>query len=178
MNQSTMITKKVVMLGLWGAGKTSLVSRFVNQIFSEDYHATLGVKMDTKLVKVDDREIKMILWDLAGSEGNFSLPKHFLSGSAAFVIVLDCTREESVVKGAEIIQEMKTIVGDIPFIVALNKVDLDGTVSEATARTLLEKQTNQIVKLLPTSAKTGENVENIFQQLAQTLLAKIKTEKI
>ena len=166
-----MITKKVVMLGLWGAGKTSLVSRFVDQIFNEDYHATLGVKMDTKRVKVDDREIKMVLWDLAGSEGSFSLPKHFLSGSAAYVLVLDCTREESVSKGAEIILEMKSVVGDTPFVVALNKMDLDGPLNEASVKAVLEKQTKQTVKLLPTSAKTGENVENIFQQLAQTLLA-------
>lgn len=159
------------MLGLWGAGKTSLVSRFVDQAFSEDYHATLGVKMDTKQVKVDDREIKMVLWDLAGSEGSFSLPKHFLSGSAAYVLVLDCTREESVSKGAEIIQEIKNVVGDIPFIVALNKMDLDGSITEAAARTVLDKVTSQPVKILPTSAKTGENVENIFQRLAQTLLA-------
>ncbi len=58
-----MIRKKVCLLGAFAVGKTSLVARFVNSIYSDRYHTTVGVKVDKKKVMVEGREISLIIWD-------------------------------------------------------------------------------------------------------------------
>jgi len=158
------------MLGLWGAGKTSLVSRFVNQVFSEDYHATLGVKMDTKELIIDSKPIKLVLWDLAGSEGDFALPKHFLNGSAGYILVLDSTRVESLETAIDIISDMRETIGEIPFILALNKTDLPTKLTLEEVESSLNQAVGQPLEIFPTSAKTGSNVEKMFEKLGQRLL--------
>ena len=63
-----MLQKKICMLGSFGVGKTSLVSRFVYSRFSEIYHTTIGVKVDRKVVRLDDNDIKLIIWDIHGDD--------------------------------------------------------------------------------------------------------------
>ncbi|MFT5655355.1 MAG: small GTP-binding protein [Arenicella sp.] len=66
-----MISKKIVMIGAWGVGKTSLVRQYVDSVFSEKYHSTIGVKVDKKVLQVDEQELTMVLWDIAGAEEHF-----------------------------------------------------------------------------------------------------------
>ena len=63
-----MIKKKICMLGAFAVGKTSLVQRFVNSIFSEKYQTTIGVKIDQKLVQTGDTEVNLMLWDIHGED--------------------------------------------------------------------------------------------------------------
>ena len=63
-----MIQKKVCMLGGTGVGKTSLVSQFVTSLFSDSYMTTIGVKVDKKVVAVEDREVTLVLWDIYGED--------------------------------------------------------------------------------------------------------------
>ncbi|WP_353412973.1 Rab family GTPase [Arenicella sp. 4NH20-0111] len=161
-----MISKKVSMLGLWGAGKTSMVSRFVNQVFDEKYHATLGVKMDTKILKVGDTDLKMVLWDIAGTEDVFDIPMHYIAGSAAYILVLDGTRRESFEKGFDLVEKVKLSIGDLPYTIAINKSDLDWEVSEQEINQLLPKGASWI----KTSAKTGHGVEEAFLDVSKKLV--------
>ena len=154
------------MLGIWAAGKTSLVAQYVNQVFSEKYHATLGVKIDTKQVTLDGRSIKLVIWDLASSEGEFSLPNHFLAGASAYILVLDSTRPQSLDYAANLVSEIQGNHGKIPFVVALNKGDLEGQVTLDQVKERLEKDSGCFI----TSAKTGQNVENLFSTLTHDLL--------
>ena len=59
-----MMQKKVCMLGGFAVGKTSLVRRFVSNVFSDHYHTTIGVTVEKKSVTVDDRDVMLVLWDL------------------------------------------------------------------------------------------------------------------
>ena len=61
-----MLQKKICMLGGFSVGKTSLVRRFVQSIFSETYLTTVGVKIDKKSVELPGKTVDLILWDLAG----------------------------------------------------------------------------------------------------------------
>ena len=63
-----MIQKKICMVGVLAVGKTSLVARFVESIFSKKYHTTVGVKISKKALQVSDQEWHLILWDLAGED--------------------------------------------------------------------------------------------------------------
>lgn len=69
------LKKKICMLGTHGVGKTSLVRHFVHSIFDDHYLSTIGVKIDRKTVQLDEVEVTMVLWDIAGEEDFFrSLP--------------------------------------------------------------------------------------------------------
>jgi small GTP-binding protein len=162
-----MITKKVCLIGMWGVGKTSLVQQFVNSIYDDKYHSTLGVKVDKKVLSVADGEVKLMLWDIAGAEENFSIPMHYLKGSAGYMLVIDGTRPETLACAVELASNIKAEIGDIPFVAVVNKADLDGQISAEDINAALGMFGQSWFR---GSAKTGENVEFAFDTLAAKLL--------
>lgn len=164
-----MIQKKICMLGASGVGKTSLVQRFVKSIYSEKYHSTIGVKIDKKTFSVYGEEVTLLLWDLQGEDEDFKIRPSFLRGASGFFVVIDLTRHETFVTAFSIQQMVEREVGDIPFFVLFNKNDLTDqfTVSDEE---IAEMQKNYGWRILRTSAKTGERVEQAFYELAELML--------
>ena len=162
-----MIQKKICMIGATGVGKTSLVRQFVKSIFSEKYHSTIGVKVDKKVVRLEENEVTMMLWDLQGEDDQFKIRPSFLRGASGYILVIDQTRYETL-EVANLIQKMiETEFGNIPFYVLFNKNDLvdDIEITEEQMINFIEDSE----KLMRTSAKTGENVEKAFHQLAEDI---------
>ena len=164
-----MIQKKICMLGATGVGKTSLVRRFVQSIYSEKYHSTIGVKIDKKSVSVGDEDVNLLLWDLQGEDAEFKIRPSFLRGASGYFIVVDLTRHETFVTAFSIQQMVEREVGPLPFIVLFNKNDL--TEQFDILPTELEQMMNYGWKMFRTSAKSGERVEEAFQKLAEKMLA-------
>lgn len=162
-----MISKKIPMLGMWGVGKTSLVQRFVSSIYDEKYLATLGVKVDKKIVAIGDQQVNMMLWDIAGAEDHFSVPGHYLKGSAGFLLVIDGTRRASLEAALDLVGLAREQAGDIPFVAAVNKSDLEW---EVTADEVTAALSPFGAPWLSSSAKTGENVDEAFSMLAEKVL--------
>ena len=162
-----MISKKVAMLGMWGVGKTSLVQQFVNSIYDDKYLSTLGVKVDKKVVNVSDTDMTMMLWDIAGAEDHFSVPLHYVKGSAGYLLVMDGTRKESLEVGLDLVKVIQDGVGDIPFMPVINKCDLEWELTDEEIDRALEPFGCGWFK---SSAKTGENVDLAFETLAQRIL--------
>jgi hypothetical protein len=159
---------KVSMLGAYAVGKTSLVRRFVLGGFDEKYHVTIGVKMDKKTVTVAGRACDLTIWDVAGAEEKFTVPSHYIKGSAGYLLVIDGTRADTLDRGLDLVKQIDTEVGPLPKVVLLNKSDL-------TDRWQLDDPALQ--KLVPlgcpvmrTSAKSGEHVDEAFQLLAEQIV--------
>ncbi len=164
-----MVSKKICLLGSFAVGKTSLVSRYVKSLFSEEYHTTLGVKVDKKEVDVQGTTVKLMIWDIAGKDEFFDPPISFLKGSSGYLLVVDGTRGGTLDVAQTLHQTMLETVGKVPFIVLVNKSDL---VEEWEVRDdQLEALRQTGSRVLMTSAKTGENVEAVFSQLAEEMLA-------
>ncbi len=90
------IAKKVCIIGDFAVGKTSTVARFVNNIFSEKYLTTVGVKIDTKdMTLADGRKLRMVIWDIAGSQRFSAVEFSYLRGAQAYLLVADGTRRET-----------------------------------------------------------------------------------
>jgi len=87
-----MIKKKICMVGDFSVGKTSLTQKFVNNVFSEKYLTTIGVKIDT----VEVNETKLIVWDVAGRDSLSPINASYLVGAAGVVLVADGTRPSTV----------------------------------------------------------------------------------
>lgn len=163
------IQKKICMLGATGVGKTSLVRRFVQSIYSEKYHTTIGVKIDKKVIGVGDESVSLLLWDLQGEDETFKIRPSFLRGAAGYFIVVDLTRHDTFVTAFSIQQMVEREVGNLPFIVLFNKNDLVEEFEVLPAE--MEQMINFGWKMFRTSAKTGERVEEAFQKLAEKMLA-------
>jgi len=163
-----MLQKKVCMLGAFAVGKTSLVRRFVESIFSEVYHTTIGVKIDKKVIRVGEQEVTMILWDLAGHDGLEHLRLTYLKGASGLLLVADGTRRDTLATAIAIQEEAKQVAPSAPFVLAINKSDLmDEWELDSQEQTELESRG---WKVILTSAKTGDGVEQTFQILAKAML--------
>lgn len=163
-----MIKKKVCMLGAFAVGKTSLVKRYVDSIFYDKYQTTLGVKIDKKTVDVNDRSVELILWDLAGEDEFIKVRSSYLRGSAGVLLVADGTRAETLQIAVELKDKVIHEVGDIPFILIVNKSDLKQrwTIDQSH----LDELKASGWQIIETSAKDNDNVEQAYLRLATQLL--------
>lgn len=160
-----MIKHKVVMLGMWGVGKTSLVQRFVSSIYDDRYHSTLGVKVDKKVISLEEKQVTLLLWDIAGAEDQFSVPLHYLHGASGYLIVIDGTRKASLECALNLVKMVEENIGQVPYIPVINKSDL-------TWEIILEGVIQSLGQERPVfqcSAKTGEQVEDAFLALAKAI---------
>ena len=152
------------MLGSFAVGKTSLVAQFVHSIYREQYLTTVGVKIDKKLVRVGDVDVSLILWDLHGEDEFQKIRAAYLRGSSGFLFVADGTRRSTLDKVVELQRNAGDAVGDVPFVVLINKADLEAEWD--VDREAIEAIAARGWPVLRTSAKTGLGVENAFLQLA------------
>jgi len=162
------IQKKVCMVGAFGVGKTSLVSRYVRSIFSEKYHTTIGVKIDKKVLASDKGDITLVLWDLAGEDALTTVRPAHLRGSSGYILVIDGTRRNSLDVALDLQRRAADAAGPVPFVVVINKADLrDGwEVKQAEADELATRGWT----VIETSAKTGAGVEEMFGALTRAMM--------
>jgi small GTP-binding protein len=158
------VQKKICMLGGFSVGKTSLVKRYVASIFSEAYLTTVGVKIDKKTETLPGQVVSLILWDLAGEDDIASLRMSYLRGSAGYVLVADGTRRSTLEVALSLRQRVEADYGSLPFVLLVNKSDLreQWTVEETELEDL--RQRGWWVR--PSSARSGEGVEEAFRDLA------------
>ena len=161
-----MIQKKMCMLGGFGVGKTSLVSRFVHSIFSDKYLTTLGVKIEKKSVTLEQETVDLIIWDLHGEDEFQRVNMSYLRGASGYLLVADGTRSKSLEVALNLHDTAQKTIGKVPFILAINKWDLSGTEMWEIDPGKLEQLGFPIVR---TSAKTGSEVEATFAALARAM---------
>ena len=163
-----MIQKKICMLGASAVGKTSLVQRYVQGIFNDQYLTTVGVKIDKKPIDLGEQKVLMMLWDLQGEDRFHKVQMSYLRGTSGYLLVADGTRRETLDRALTLKEEAESVIGDAPFTLLLNKVDLtDDWEIEETMIATLEDRGWRVVK---TSAKTGDHVEETFINLAERML--------
>jgi small GTP-binding protein len=163
------IQKKICLIGGFGVGKTSLVSRFVHSMFSDRYLTTVGVKIEKKSLTVDAQDVDLVIWDLYGEDEFQKLALSYLRGASGYLLVVDGTRRKTLETALTLQERAEHTVGRVPFILAVNKVDLvtDWDIDESVLAHLAQSGW-QVIK---TSAKTGSDVEQAFATLARAMLA-------
>mmetsp|Transcript_13476 Transcript_13476/g.31963 ORF Transcript_13476/g.31963 Transcript_13476/m.31963 type:complete len:215 (+) Transcript_13476:90-734(+) len=161
---------KVVVLGDEAAGKTSLVRRYMYGTFEEGVQPTVGMDFQSKTAYLEDgRSMRLQLWDTAGQERFRSLIPSYIRDAAAAVIVYDITRQASFQGTRAWISDVRAERGEEAVLAVVgNKLDLadERQVSEEEGRELAKELG---VLFLETSAKRGENVNALFQQVAAAL---------
>ncbi len=167
------LTRKVCLLGDYAVGKTSLMRRFVEGRFDSKYLSTIGVKVDRKVLQVATPDgmvdLTLMLWDLAGhGEGGRVVPGYY-RGAAGAIIVCDVTRSETLPGLSYHAHRFLAMNLGAQVVMAANKVDLVDkrcVSDEELAAAALEHE----APLFLTSAKTGEQVEAMFERLGLLLV--------
>ena len=164
-----MIQKKVCVLGSFGVGKTSLVRRYVQSIFSDTYLTTVGVKVDKKTLSLGSQEVTLVLWDIAGEDDVNAIRMSYVRGAGGYFLVADGTRAETLDIAKSIQSRVVAEVGPVPFLLLLNKSDLQESWDLSQAG--VEALEGAGWTVLRTSAKMGTNVEEAFQELAKRMVS-------
>lgn len=160
-----MISKKIILTGSFGVGKTSLFNRFINNKFDEKYMTTIGVKVNKKSVNIEGKEVALLLWDIAGEITQDKVPTSYFLGAAGVIYVFDLSRPMTFQNIAKDLEYLKSILPYSVIRIVGNKRDLlsGEQIEEIKGQVPLEWDTL-------TSAKTGENVEELFYNLACDLI--------
>ena len=165
------VTKKVCLIGDFGVGKTSLVRRFVDRQFSDQYLTTVGVKISRKQLVVPvnegiEKKIQLVIWDIEGHTKFKSIAQSYLLGASGAIIVADLKRPETIDHITDHLELFASVNSDkAKVIVALNKSDL---IDQDLQYRL--PQYPQVLGTYSTSAKTNHNVDQVFAQLACSLI--------
>ncbi len=162
------VIKKVCLLGDPAVGKTSLIKKYVYDVFDDTYITTIGTKVSKKEVQVTSNiKVTLLIWDVLGQDEYQFLHATYYQGSAAGLIVCDGTRQDTIAHVKKWVTNFRATVGNVPVIILVNKSDLlppdfknkelDDIAAEAKAKCIF------------TSAKSGKNVEESFKALTQAI---------
>ncbi|MFX1393182.1 MAG: Rab family GTPase [Promethearchaeota archaeon] len=169
---------KVVVVGDYGVGKTTLISRFVENKFRSNYIPTLGVQISKQSFELNESHIDLMIWDIAGQESFVKVRQRFYQESEGFFIVFDTTRKSSLEHIGRWYREVLefTGTGATPCILIGNKIDLkeELAVSDDEIISTLIDNDMYVEMIIKTSAKTGKNVDDVFQTLGERILQKFR----
>ncbi|TET58616.1 MAG: GTP-binding protein [Promethearchaeota archaeon] len=159
---------KITLFGPGGVGKTSLLLRYIKDHFSNDLKKTIGSNFLIKDVELDGKSIRLLLWDIGGQPQFHKLRTIYFKGSNAALGVFDLSSSQTLLKIPGWISSIKkTVKKTIPMVLIGNKADLEREVDRLEAEDLAKRLNCEYME---TSAKTGENVELVFEKIAKACL--------
>jgi len=159
-----MIRKKILLLGDFGVGKTSLIQRFVDRSFSDTYHTTIGVKISRKHLEIEGISCELLIWDIEGATPVKHIPRAYYKGASGAIFVADVNRTETMEGISEHIRSFMIMNHDAKYVIAYNKTDLLNETQKESLRQSIPGET------FLTSAKEDQNVDRLFETLAKEIL--------
>ncbi len=161
---------KICLMGEPSVGKTSLIKRFVYNVFSDKYLETIGTNIYKKNLKSGGEDITLMIWDIMGhSSFRQLLSTSYFFGAHALMAVGDLTRKETFDLLDDWVKSAKSVIEEeVPVIMLANKSDLDWSVDERYLKRIATKIGAN--KYVITSAKTGEHVNDAFQIITNLLI--------
>ena len=161
---------KLMILGEESSKKTSLIRRYSTGNFEKDIKMTIGADFSVKNIDIDGREITLRIWDLAGEDRFRVLLPAFAKGADGAIFVYDITNRNTLNHLSNWIQLIKENAGDIPIILAGNKLDLEESRTISYDKGLQVSKDNKLSGFLEVSGKTGENVEELFNLVTHSMI--------
>ena len=164
---------KLIFLGDQGVGKSCILNRFMNNTFTEEYQATIGLDFQSKNVQIDNQDIHLLLYDTAGQEKFRSLIPMYTRDANIILLVYEVTSKDSFLHLNHWLNDLTTVKKDeVIFVVVGNKTDLEDK------REVSREEGEQFAKdndylFAEVSAKTGEGFPDLFYK---NLFERIRTK--
>ena len=173
MNAGNIKEAKIVMIGSTTVGKTSITIRLTRSQFVESTTSTIGASFQSKVVSVGEEQVKLQIWDTGGSERYRAMAPMYYRDAQAAVIVYDITSKESFDDVETWLLELKE-KGPKGCIIALvgNKSDLSASRQVSTQQAQNYADTKKVNIFFETSALNGENINELFQKVAEYVFNK------
>ncbi|NVM02274.1 MAG: GTP-binding protein [Candidatus Helarchaeota archaeon] len=163
---------KLILFGNIAVGKTSIIDRYVNNKFENEYISTMGYNVFEKTIDINGNSVSFMIFDIGGQEKFEELRKKYAEGANVALLVYDITNRESFTNIKKWHQDLINFTDNAFFILIGNKVDLE------EARQVQMNEGADLAKeiqasgFFETSAKTNVEINNAFYKLAQMLLEK------
>jgi small GTP-binding protein len=160
---------KVIILGDEAVGKTSLVIRFVNDSFSEQYKKTIGADFLIKDLNLYNAVFRLVIWDLAGERHWSYIRERYMKGADGCILIFDTSREQNLKEYiSHWTEETHRFLGDsIPLTIVGNKIDLESGINLREAAHYIGTLHHPYAE---TSAKTGAGVDKMFTQITDLII--------
>ncbi len=177
MDEDERIELKIITLGNSEVGKTSIINRFTSNYFDKDLINTIGIDSKTHQMKIGEKTVNLKIWDSAGQERFRSIQKHYYNQVDGILFVYDITKEDSFKIIESWFDEVKTkAINTLCGVLIGNKSDLEDERDVSTEDG--KKLADQLkLKFIECSAFTGDNVEQAFIYLVESILEKKNKEK-
>ncbi len=169
---------KLIIAGDGGVGKTTLLNRYINGTFLEDFRLTVGIKVVTKHLTRDGDTINLQIWDLGGQERFRIVLPPFFQGAHGVLFIYDTTSSMSLYHIEDWINVLQSRGGNIPIVAGGTKIDLPDvrSVTKEEAVNVLGKF--GITEVIEVSSKTGTNVDALFDAICTMMINYINTTQI
>ena len=171
MDSETTINFKILTLGENGVGKTSILIRFIENKFFKDYRATIGIDFKTKILNINNKEIKLKIWDSAGQERFRNLTTQYYKKVDGIVFVYDVTEKNSYETIRDWIEQIISNKNqEIGLVLFGNKCDLEKRVITKEMGDKLAEQFK--INYFETSALNGQGIKEAFESLTINIMKK------
>ena len=166
---------KLIMIGESSVGKTCMIMRYIDNSFTENFLTTVGVDFKVKDLNIDGKTVKLQIWDTAGQEQFHTITKSYFRGADGIILCFDLTSSMTLERTHLWMDSIKESAAEkVDVVLVGNKKDKDGRdVTEEQARAVAEEYH---VEYFETSAKTGENISEVFEALAKKAFARKEAE--
>ena len=165
-------TFKIMMLGDASVGKTSLTVRYIKGFFMQDLRLTIGVDFYSKTINFKEKNVKLQIWDFGGEERFRFLLTQYCKGANGAFFLYDITNPKSLDHLPDWTQIIRENAGDIPIMLIGSKLDLDEYRAVPRDAGILAAKKYNLASFVELSSKTGENVEDSFSVMTETLFEK------
>jgi small GTP-binding protein len=159
--------RKVCLLGDGGVGKTSLVRRYVEDVFQDAYIVSFGTKVTKKVVDLEEVELTLMLWDILGQKSDDALHAAYYRGANGALLVCDLTRPETIEHLLKWREDFLRAAPGAKVILVANKSDLEGQVPADRLEAVSKAIGGPFIS---SSARTGAGVEGAFLALAKGVM--------
>ncbi len=168
---------KLIIAGDGGVGKTTLVDRYVNGTFHDNSRITLGVQFMVKRLVIDNNPIDLQIWDFGGEDRfRFILPA-YCKGAHGAIFMYDITSPDSLYHIDEWLQVLRSQGGLFPMVVGGAKADCNGHRKVPLEEAVSVANKSGIANVVEVSAKTGQNVDALFETLCLQMMKTSRPER-
>jgi small GTP-binding protein len=177
-NSTSKFQFKLPIFGDAGVGKTTLTHRYLQGLFKESYHTTVGIDFFLKKFEIDGKNVSLQIWDFAGEEKFRFLLPGVMNGANGTIFMFDITRYVTFENLSNWFEVFKTANENhnqnVPALLVGSKTDLNGirTVPSKEAKSFA--QDKDLIGYIECSSKNGENVEELFRKITKTMMEKVK----